>query len=48
MSTILLVEDNPHIMKINAQLMTLRGYQVLQAEKPRPRPGSSCAGTRWT
>ena len=32
MSTILLVEDNPHIMKINAQLLTLRGYQVLQAE----------------
>lgn len=32
MGTILLVEDNPHIMKINAQLLTLRGYQVLQAE----------------
>lgn len=32
MSTILLVEDNPHIMKINAQLLTLWGYQVLQAE----------------
>lgn len=32
MSTTLLVEDNPHIMKINAQLLTLRGYQVLQAE----------------
>lgn len=32
MSTILLVEDNPHIMKINAQLLTLRDYQVLQAE----------------
>ena len=32
MSTIPLVEDNPHIMKINARLLTLRGYQVLQAE----------------
>lgn len=32
MSTILLVEDNPHIMKINARLLALRGYQVLQAE----------------
>lgn len=31
MNTILLVEDNPHIMKINAQLLELRGYQVLQA-----------------
>ncbi len=31
MSTILLVEDNPHIMKINAQFLALRGYEVLQA-----------------
>ena len=31
MSTILLVEDNPHIMKINAEVLTLRGYQVLKA-----------------
>lgn len=31
MSTILLVEDNPHIMKINAELLTMRGYEVLQA-----------------
>lgn len=31
MSTILLVEDNPHIMNINARLLSLRGYEVLQA-----------------
>ena len=31
MSTILLVADNPHIMKINARLLSLRGYEVLQA-----------------
>ena len=31
MSTILLVEDNPHIMKINAEVLTLCGYQVLKA-----------------
>ena len=31
MSTILLVEDNPHIMKINAEALTLYGYEVLQA-----------------
>lgn len=31
MSTILLVEDNPHIMKINTRLLTLRGYEVLRA-----------------
>ena len=32
MSTILLVEDNPHIIKINSELLKLRGYDVLQAE----------------
>lgn len=31
MSTILLVEDNPHIMKINSNVLTLRGYEVLKA-----------------
>ena len=31
MSTILLVEDNPHIMKINAEMLALRGYEVLKA-----------------
>ena len=31
MSVILLVEDNSHIMHINAQVLTLRGYEVLQA-----------------
>ena len=32
MSTILLVEDNPNIIKINSELLKLRGYDVLQAE----------------
>ena len=31
MSTILLVEDNPHIMKINTEMLELRGYEILQA-----------------
>ena len=31
MSTVLLVEDNPHIMKIKSEMLTMRGYQVLQA-----------------
>lgn len=31
MSTILLVEDNPHIMKINAQMLAARGYEVYKA-----------------
>ena len=31
MSTILLVEDNPHIMKINAKVLSLHGYEVLKA-----------------
>lgn len=31
MSTILLVEDNPHIMKINAEVLSLHGYEVLRA-----------------
>ena len=31
MSTILLVEDNPHIMKINAEALTMYGYEILQA-----------------
>ena len=32
MSTILLVEDNPHIMRINAEVLSLRGYEVLRAQ----------------
>lgn len=32
MSTILLVEDNPHIMKINTETLTMRGFQVIQAD----------------
>lgn len=32
MSRILLVEDNPHIMKINAEVLSLWGYEVLKAE----------------
>ena len=35
MSTILLVEDNPHIMKINAEALTMYGYEVLQAATAR-------------
>ena len=31
MSTILLVEDNPHIMKINAEALAMYGYEILQA-----------------
>lgn len=31
MSTILLVEDNPHIMKINARLLAAHGYEIVQA-----------------
>ena len=31
MSTILLVEDNPHIMKINAEFLSLRGYEIRRA-----------------
>lgn len=31
MNTILLVEDNPHIMKINHSTLMMEGYQVLQA-----------------
>lgn len=31
MSTILLVEDNPHIMKINAEALTMYGYEILKA-----------------
>ena len=31
MSTILLVEDNPHILKINTQFLTMYGYEILQA-----------------
>ena len=30
MSTILLVEDNPHIMKINAEALSMYGYEILQ------------------
>ena len=44
MNTILLVEDNPHILRINAEVLGLRGYEVLRA--------STAAGTfngiRWT
>ncbi len=32
MSTILLVEDNPHIRKINTQVLTQRGYDLLQTD----------------
>ncbi len=32
MNTILLVEDNPHIMKINETSLVMEGYRVLQAE----------------
>ena len=31
MSVILLVEDNPHIIKINSEMLTMRGYDVIQA-----------------
>ncbi|MDL2234679.1 response regulator transcription factor [Christensenellaceae bacterium OttesenSCG-928-L17] len=31
-ATILLVEDNPHIMKINSEALALHGYRVLEAE----------------
>lgn len=31
MKTILLVEGNPHIMKINSEMLKLRGYLILQA-----------------
>ena len=31
MSTILLVEDNPHIMKINAEALGMYGYEILKA-----------------
>ena len=29
---ILLVEDNPHIMKINSSALSMRGYEALEAE----------------
>lgn len=32
MSTILFVEDNPHIMKINSAALTMRDYEVLCAD----------------
>ena len=32
MRTILLVEDNPHIRKINTQVLTQRGYDLLQTD----------------
>ena len=35
MSTILLVEDNPHIMKINAEALTMYGYEIIQAATAR-------------
>lgn len=31
MSTILLVEDNPHIMKINSSCLSMKDYSVLEA-----------------
>ncbi|WP_297210073.1 response regulator transcription factor [uncultured Flavonifractor sp.] len=31
MSTLLLVEDNPHIMKINAEALGMYGYEILKA-----------------
>ena len=33
--TVLLVEDNPHIMEINVEVLTAEGYRVLQAEDGR-------------
>ena len=47
MSTILLVEDNPHIMKINAEVLALHGYEVLRAETAAEARSSS-AGIRST
>ena len=35
MSTILLVEDNPHIMKINTEALSMYGYEILQAATAR-------------
>lgn len=35
--TILLVEDNPHIMEINSEALSMEGYQVLEA-----RDGRAC------
>ena len=32
MNTILLVEDNPYIMKINCTSLMMEGYHVLKAE----------------
>ena len=32
MNTILLVEDNPHIMKINYTALMMEGYQILKAD----------------
>lgn len=32
MATLLLIEDNPDIMKINSSLLTMHGYHVLQAQ----------------
>ena len=32
MNTILLVEDNPHIMKINSTSLMMEGYHILKAE----------------
>ena len=31
MNTILLVEDNPHIMKINHAALMMEGYRILEA-----------------
>ena len=31
MSTVLLVEDNPHILRINGEMLSMRGYEVLKA-----------------
>jgi DNA-binding response OmpR family regulator len=33
--TVLLVEDNPHIMEINVEVLTAEGYRVLQAADGR-------------
>lgn len=43
MSTILLVEDNPHIMKINSEFLTSCGYEILQAASA----AEACEQLRW-
>ena len=42
MNTILLVEDNPHIMKINYTALMMEGYHILQAET-----AAACLQVLW-